>query len=280
MTDGDIAGLAVHQQNYNYIAVKCVSNTGEKQLQINDNDIEIISEELPAKTTTIWLRAVAVKMEYRSKFYYSLNSIDYKPLGDTYEMHYGDYVGMGYGAFHFATKALGGYVDLDFFEIDTQTPNHNLKPLGKKIEAEHYDNQKYELYPNMEPQYQNNPLTTWTSDVHQTDLLTKWGSAYDLAVSNLHDGDWIEYNRIDLGSGAKRVTVRASSTCDTGRLEFHADTPDGILVASVALTNTGHEECFQDFCAETASSFTGIQKLVLVYHGPKKTCRINWFLFQ
>lgn len=280
MTDGDIAGLAVHQQDYNYIAVKCVSNTGEKQLQINDNGIEIISEELPAKTTTIWLRAVAVKMEYRSKFYYSLNSIDYKPLGDTYEMHYGDYVGMGYGAFHFTTKALGGYVDMDFFEIDTQTPNHNLKPLGKKIEAEHYDNQKYELYPNMEPQYQNNPLTTWTSDVHQTALLTKWGSAYDLAVSNLHDGDWVEYNRIDLGSGAKRVTVRASSTCDTGRLEFHADTPDGILVASIALTNTGYEECFQDFCAETASSFTGIQKLVLVYHGPKKTCRINWFLFQ
>lgn len=280
MADGDITGLAVHQHDYSYIGVKCVSNTGKKLLQINDNGIELISEVLPRNLTNIWLRAVAVKMEYRNKFYYSLDGINYMPLGNTYEMHYGNYVGMGYGAFCFATKSLGGYVDLDFFEINTQTLNHNLKPLGQKIEAEHYDNQKYELNPDIEPQYQNNPLTTWTSDIHSTELLTKWGEAYDLAISNLHDGDWIQYNRIDLGSGTKTVTVRASFTCDTGRLEFHTDTPDGNLVASITLAKTGDAESFQDFCAKTDSSFTGIQKLILVYHGPDKTCRINWFLFQ
>lgn len=280
MTDGDIAGLTVHQRHYNYIGVKCLSDTCEKEIIINDHGTEVISEKLPRGTTTIWLRAEAVKMEYRSKFYYSLDGTHFQILGGIYEMYYGDYVGMGYGAFNFATKALGGYVDMDSFEVNTTTINHNLKPLGTKIEAEHYDDQKYELYPDQEPQYKNNPLTTWTSDTHRTELLTKWGSAYDLSLCNLRNGDWVQYNRIDLGSGADQVIVRVSSTANDGRLEFHADAPDGKLLASVTLSNTGDEECFQTFCAKTDPSLSGIQKLFLIYFGPDQTCRINWFSFR
>lgn len=280
MTYGDISGLAVHQCQYNYIGVRCLLDTCEKEIIINDRGVEIISQKLPKGTTMIWLRAEAVKMEYRSKFYYSLEGTQFQILGDVYEMHYGDYVGMGYGVFHFATRALGGYVDLDSFEINATTINHNLKPLGTRIEAEHYDNQKYEIYPGREPQYQNNPLTEWTRDEHDTECLTKWGSAYDLAVSNLHNGDWVQYNRIDLGAGTDQVIVRVSFTADEGRLEFCAGDPQGKLVARLNLTNTGGEECFQTFCAKTAPSLSGIQKLFLVYYGPDKACRINWFSFQ
>lgn len=280
MTCGDLAGLAVHQQEYNYIGVQCISESGEKKLLINDRGTEVLSQILPSHTNTLWLCASAVRMEYRSTFSYSLDGIHYQNFGDVYEMHYGDYVGMGYGIFHFATKALGGYVDLDWFELTTNTPNHNLKPFGTQIEAEHYDNQKYELYEGQEPQYVNNPLTTWTSDIHQTEILTKWGSAYDLAVSNLHNGDWVQYNRIDLGDGASEVIIRASSTISGGRLEFREDTLEGRLLASVTLPNTGGEECFQNLYAKTDPSLTGIRKLFLIYYGTDNTCRVNWFLFH
>lgn len=280
MLPGDIAGLTVHQKDYNYIGVKCLNDSGEKVLIINDNGNELISKILPPNTTTLWLRATARKMEYRSEFDYSFDGIQYHRLGDIYEMHYGNYVGMGYGAFYFATEQLGGHIDIDFFEINTQTTNNNLKPFQTKIEAEHYDNQKYELFPETKAHHLHNPLTTWTADTYPTELLTKWGNSYDLTVSNLHDGDWVQYNQIDLGSGATQFQIRASATQENGKIEVRLGSVDGELITTVDLPQTKDPELFEDSFSTIQIPIQGIQKIFLIYYGPDNNCRINWFMFN
>lgn len=279
MLTGDITGIAVHQHHYNFIGVQAKS-CGEKQLILNDNGQILEMMPLPRHLTTIWLRASAKYMEYRSEFYYSFDGIEFHHFGATYEMHYGHYVGMGFGIFTFATEQLGGYVDIDSFEINTHRLNQNLKPFNKRIEAEHYDNQIFNIKESVAAQYQHNPLTTWTADLYPTKLLTKWGDAYDLALSNLHDSDWVQYNRVDLGNGAKYFTVRLSSVLPGGRIEIRLNQIDGQLLSTLAIPTTGDLEIFQEYQSVMKSTITGIQKLYLVYYGPEKSCRINWFLFH
>ena len=280
MKPGDIAGLAVHQQDYNYIGIKSSENGEEKKIIINDNGKEMATVSLPSDISEVWIRATTVKMEYRNQFSYSFDGINYTQLGDTYEMHYGNYVGMGFGVFHFATKQLGGFIDIDSFEINTSTLNENLKPFGTKIEAEHYDNQKYELQQNVKAQHLHNPLTTWTADSHPTSLLTKWGSAFDLSLDNLHNGDWVQYNQVDLANGALNFIARISSIATGGKLEVRLNHWDGPLLASLKLPCTENREVFQEIHGDMDTSITGTQTIYLVYYGPDKICRVNWFLFR
>lgn len=277
MADGDIAGLIVHQKEFNYIGVKYDAMSNTKTLVINDNGIEQITMSMPADTVDMWLRAKTPLMEYRTEFFYSFDGVNFVRLGGRYDMHYGTYVGMGFGVFNFATKKLGGYVDLDSFSIDTYRRNSNYCPLGSKIEAEHYDNQKYEIA--QQPSRHYNPLTTWTSDYVYTSVLTKWGDAFDLAVSNLRDGDWIQYNQVELGDGAEWFNARVSGIADGGIIEVHLNSVDGRLLSVINVPNTGNDEVFKNVFAKMDNGVTGIRKIFLVYHGPENICRINWFMF-
>lgn len=279
MADGDVAGLAVHQKEYTYIGVIYDAGSNQKYLILNDNGKEQIRTVIPAETTEIWFRANAVELEYRAEYFYSLDGQEFVRLGGRYDMHYGYYVGMGYGAFNFATKAPGGYVDLDSFAVNTYRRNSNYAAFGSKIEAENYDNLKYEVNSENEPSRDYNPLTTWTADYVYTNLLTKWGDAYDLAVSNLRDGDWMQYNRIDLGEGAAWFNVRVSGTADGGHFEVRLGAPDGRLLAVAEVPSTGDAEKFVNVFSEMDETVTGIQKLFLVYRGLDTACRINWFMF-
>ena len=279
MCDGDIAGLTIHQKEYTFIGIRCCKDPEEKLLVIYDNGKELLSMPLYPGTDRIWLCAKAVHMEYRSEFYYSLDGTHFERFGGRYDMHYGWYVGMAYGLFHFATKQLGGFIDVDSFSLCADRINGNRSLLGAKIEAEHFDAQKYEIKNTTSGNRNENPLTTWTSDYVFTDLLTKWGDAYDLAVSNLHDGDWLRYDQIDLGSGAEWFNARISGTASGGTLEVRQGSPNGILLTIFPVPNTGDEECFTNVFSEINPQITGCQKLFLIYHGPDNICRINWFMF-
>lgn len=269
MLPGDQAGLAIHQKEYTYIAVKSNKESGEKQVILNDNGSIRTAVDIPKGTETIWFRAKSIKMEYRAEYFYSLDGEHYTRLGGRYDMHYGYYVGMGYGIFNFAEKETGGYVDLEYFYIDAGRENQNGAALGARVEAEHYDLQKYEVIPGEEPSRKNNLLTTWTADYVYTGLLTKWGDAYDLAVDNLHDGDWMRYNQIELGEGADWFNARVSGCAEGGVFEVRQGAPDGKLLAVLEVPNTGDRETFQNVFARMDHSVTGKQTLTLVYHGGK-----------
>ena len=283
MADGDIAGLCVMQSNYNYIGVKCDESAGVKKLLINDGGSEIVSKELSGDTDVIWLRAHAPRFEYRVEYSYSLDGENFLPLGGRYDMHYGTYVGMGYGVFNFATKKLGGYVDLDFFHMDLPDNHGNYNAPNARIEAERYDNMSYDITRksgNPALTRNENPLTDWTADYVYGTNYAKSGPTYDLAVHNMYDGDWLQYNRVDFGDGADWFDARVASTADGGSFEIRENTPDGKLLGTLEIPNTGNKEVYENVIVDLEDpSLTGVHQICLVYRGPNKSAYLNWFMF-
>ncbi|MBO4891225.1 MAG: glycosyl hydrolase 115 family protein [Prevotella sp.] len=124
MKDGDWAGLASFQRRYGFVGVK--KENGQLQLVMrramsrddaNGQDIET----KPLNQTKVWLR---VDHDFRDRtdkahFFYSLDSKDWQPIGDTLQMHYDmpDFCGQRFMLFNFATQQTGGIVDFDFFHV-------------------------------------------------------------------------------------------------------------------------------------------------------------------
>lgn len=276
MGDGDIAGLAVFQKDYNYIGIK--RNGTEKLLIINDCGSERIQKRLKGDITDVWLKAKTVRMEYRTEFFYSVDGICFFRLGGRYDMHYGDYVGMGFGIFQFSTINCGGYVDIDFFELNSNVRNSNYMRAGDVIEAEQYDDQSFVIEERNIPAYKNNIRTTWTSDRHETKLLTKWGDAFELTVSGFCEGDWLQYNKINFTEKYDWINIRAASV-EEGKFEVRAGSVNGKIIATVCIPKTGSQENFRNIFAKVDAKVSGVQKLFLIYHGSDNSCRINWFQF-
>lgn len=278
MADGDIAGLSVIQRDSNYIGVTLEGE--EKRLVVKDKEQEQISASIPADTETIWFRASMPRFEYRVEFFYSLDGKSFTQLGGKYDMRYGNYVGMGFGAFNFATKALGGYVDMDYFRMDMPDDHGNYHVLNEKVEAERYDVQSYDVTLG-EPSREYNPLTKWTADYVYTNALENWGTGYDLALGNLRDGNWVQYNQIDFKDGADWFNIRVSGTADGGKIEIRKNNADGELLAVVDVPNTGSLESYENVIVPLkAASPKGIQKICLVYKdGTDSSCQFNWFMF-
>ncbi len=116
MIDGDVAGVCVFQDPYAYIAVKMIN--GQKTLiMVNDG----AEQQGPVVTdSVIYLRALANYTTSQATFFYSLDNVTYTALGTALNMKYKltIFVGNRFGLFNFATKALGGYVDFDWFSTE------------------------------------------------------------------------------------------------------------------------------------------------------------------
>ncbi len=118
MKEGDIAGLAVFQEPYAYIAVKQIN--GSKQLIMVNNGETIAS--VPIKAKTIYLKTIASNKTRKATFEYSFDSIIFKSLGNELEMRFSlnVFTGNKFCLFNYATLETGGYVDFDWFRSDPQ----------------------------------------------------------------------------------------------------------------------------------------------------------------
>ncbi|KPK85322.1 MAG: hypothetical protein AMS27_07625 [Bacteroides sp. SM23_62_1] len=116
MKNGDIAGLAVFQDPYAYIAVK--QDKGSKQL-IMVNNGEIIASA-PVEDNTIYLRTIASNHTRKATFEYSFDNKTFMALGDELSMRFSlkIFTGNKFCLFNFATKETGGYVDFDWFRVN------------------------------------------------------------------------------------------------------------------------------------------------------------------
>jgi beta-xylosidase len=116
MQDGDVAGLAVFQDPYAYIGIR--QQDGKKQI-IMVNNGETIAEAPLAEGSTVYLRAVASNKTKRAHFLYSLDGNAFTPLGDELAMQFNlsVFTGNKFCLFNYATSALGGYVDVDWFRM-------------------------------------------------------------------------------------------------------------------------------------------------------------------
>lgn len=113
MKEGDIAGLAVFQDPYAYIAVRQIN--GKKQLIMVNNGKTIASA--PLKGKTVYLRTIASNKTKKASFEYSSDDKKYIQLGNELEMQFNlkVFTGNKFCLFNYATVEPGGYVDIDWF---------------------------------------------------------------------------------------------------------------------------------------------------------------------
>jgi len=121
MKDGDFAGLSLLQKNYGLVGVSMI---GSKKSIVMINATTGIPEEvanIPVTQKVVHLKA---ECDFSNKkdvanFFYSLDGKKWEPIGTELKMAYTipHFMGYRFGLFNYATKAAGGYVDFDYFEI-------------------------------------------------------------------------------------------------------------------------------------------------------------------
>jgi len=116
MKDGDIAGLAVLQDPYAYIGVE--QSDGKKYI-IMVNSGKTIDSVL-INTSIIYFRTIASNRSSKASFQYSTDNKVFKSLGNDLKMRFSlkIFTGNKFCLFNYATKILGGYVDVDWFRVE------------------------------------------------------------------------------------------------------------------------------------------------------------------
>ena len=131
MKDGDIAGLAAFNDNSAVMAIKKVGKKltlelseqkvklSQREKKVENVDIKVV-ESLELKQQKIWLRIDAnfVPRTDIANFSYSLDGKEWTKIGGDYRMGFDwqrFFMGTKFGIFNYATKKVGGYVDIDEF---------------------------------------------------------------------------------------------------------------------------------------------------------------------
>jgi beta-xylosidase len=120
MKEGDVAGLAVFQDPYAYIAVRRTNGSNYLVMVNNGNTIESVASD----SLSIYLRANAHYGTGKATFAYSFDNQSYLLLGNELAMQFNlsVFTGNKFCLFNYATIDTGGYVDIDWFRTDTCGP--------------------------------------------------------------------------------------------------------------------------------------------------------------
>ena len=131
MQNGDRAGFSAFNSDAGVLTVRkdgrrLVLQLSEQSVKLSEREkaVEHVDEQVVAevslKATTLWLR---IDADFRpgsdlATFYYSLDGNEWLPLGSPYKMRFDwqrFFMGSKFAIFCYATKRLGGYVDVDSF---------------------------------------------------------------------------------------------------------------------------------------------------------------------
>jgi beta-xylosidase len=115
MKDGDIAGLAVFQEPYAYIGIQ-QNNKSKYIIMVNNGKV---IDSVAINASTIFFRTLASNATAKAKFEYSTDNKTFMPLGNELMMQFSlkIFTGNKFCLFNYATKELGGYVDVDWFRV-------------------------------------------------------------------------------------------------------------------------------------------------------------------
>ncbi|MGL5273316.1 MAG: glycoside hydrolase 43 family protein, partial [Phocaeicola sp.] len=116
MADGDVTGLTAYCSEPGTIEVRMEGN--KKYLVMTDRLVEKERIELTKNIIYLRLDCDFNNGTDKANFYYSLDNSEWKQLGTEFQMVYNlhHFMGNRFGIFNYATKAAGGYVDVDFFK--------------------------------------------------------------------------------------------------------------------------------------------------------------------
>jgi len=297
MKDGDIAGISAFQKNYAYVAVK-MTGTEKKFIMVNaDGGTAKEIASAPLTGTTAYLR---VDCDFTNKtdkatFQYSTDGTTWKALGNTLSMSYTipHFMGYRFQMFNQATKAAGGYVDIDWFKVGADinneiwlnaaqdtTPQTPYDPSAKEgddpkaaiipgiIQAENYDvggqNKSFydEDFENKGGEYRKDAVD-----------IVKIDSGY--AVGYTNPGEWLEYT-VNIADDAEYFfTARVASGSDASSFQLSLD--DKIVTDTVKIPNGGDWDTYTTVEGKTTKLDAGEHILRLTITGA--FANIDWIRF-
>jgi hypothetical protein len=91
----------------------------------------------------------------------------------------------------------------------------------------------------------------------------------------IEDSHWARYENVDFGSGAMRVEIRAASCTGGGAIELRLDKPDGVLLGTCQVADTGDWQAWRSFDA-TIKPTSGKRTICLVFRSTRRLPPL-WF---
>jgi arabinoxylan arabinofuranohydrolase len=115
----------------------------------------------------------------------------------------------------------------------------------------------------------------------QSGVETEPCGAGGMNLSELNHGDWVKVVGVDFGTkGAKKFLARVASAEQGGSIELRLGSPDGKLVGTCKVSNTGGWQEWTDASCEVAAA-TGVHDLYLKFTGGEKPLlNLNHWKFE
>lgn len=89
-----------------------------------------------------------------------------------------------------------------------------------------------------------------------------------LNLTAIQAGDWVSVVGVDFGAGATEFSARVASSTDGGSIEIRIDQPDGAIVGTCAVPNTGGPQSWETTTCDTVvASASGVKDLYLKFVG-------------
>lgn len=117
LKDGNVAGFGVFEFPYAYVAVS--QEQGARKI-IMCNDDKVIETVEHFTGDKIWIRSRVTDKDFTARFYYSLDGVNFRPIGNTLKMDLGlPWTANRFALFNFTTSAQGvdGCADFNWFRF-------------------------------------------------------------------------------------------------------------------------------------------------------------------
>lgn len=96
-------------------------------------------------------------------------------------------------------------------------------------------------------------------------------------ISNAGNNDYIMFKQVNFGSGLRKVEVRLSSNQSDGIIEFHVGSPDGELIGTVSVPDTGRNTW--ETVTTKLTGTTDIKDVYLVFKGRGSVAKLQSIRF-
>jgi beta-xylosidase len=123
MADGQAAGLCHYSKDYGIIGVRCQGGIITLESALGQS----ITRGSVLSARKIWLQSVW-GLDGKSQFAFSTNGTAFTPLGETYQLGWGDYRGDRIGIFTYNNDGDAGHVDCDSFTYHYDSPAPQAEP--------------------------------------------------------------------------------------------------------------------------------------------------------
>lgn len=139
MALGDRAGLTILADPYAALQIERTA----KYFTLTMMEMEQAKQSVRLKGKSVWLRAEVDGIADKVQFSYSMDGEAFQAIGTTFDMKFITtfFCGNRYGLFNYATKKLGGYIDVDFIHVEQQPLFTTDCQRGKVLEAEWFDHE-------------------------------------------------------------------------------------------------------------------------------------------